>query len=727
MKRFNWFIFLFALYFTCPGVLMAQNKGKSYYIIDINEKALNTYDKHLLDSLLPIYHKSASDSVKLKVLKYFASVLSDEKIWVPYNNYLYSKTVGKSDTLSLLYYADALNNKGYESQYLKNNLDSAIVFYYKAVEINKKINYYAGLGTGLNNLAYIYQHQGNINKAIELYSEANTVFLKYNYYPGLASIGINLGDIYFNNDDFKNAEECFNNALVYAQKAKMDNVLGNVYAQLGAVAKHNNNKNRALHYYNKAIQIYRSQSNFDRLALTYMESSKAYGGLMDRELSGAMLDSALKYLGGTSDFDRKSMIYDYAAHYWMESKNYGLAKTYIDSAYKYAKLVGYPVLIYHAALKMSEYFNYKKQYEQAYNYLNEARAMNDSINNDNIKKSILKQQLKSDFEKKELEQKALQDKKDAEIIAEKKRQRYILFAVILALLATLVVVYVVYRNYASKKKAAILLEEKNKIIYHQKQEVEEKQKEIIDSINYAQKIQSAVLTSDEVWKKISPEYFILFQPKDIVSGDFYWAYNTLNNRSVFALADCTGHGVPGGFMSMLGNSFLNELVVENKLFKADVILNKLREKIIKALGQKGAEDRKDGMDMALCVWNKLENTLEFSGANNSLWLIRSGELIVYQGDKMPIGQFSEDLKPFSSHSVQLQKNDLVVLCTDGFADQFGGDGGKKLKSKNLKAFLVKNANHPLQKQKEDLATLFSNWKGAFEQVDDVSLIMIKAV
>jgi serine phosphatase RsbU (regulator of sigma subunit) len=176
---------------------------------------------------------------------------------------------------------------------------------------------------------------------------------------------------------------------------------------------------------------------------------------------------------------------------------------------------------------------------------------------------------------------------------------------------------------------------------------------------------------------------------------------------------------------MLGNSFLNELVVENKLFKADTVLNKLRDKIIKALGQKGAEDRKDGMDMGLCVWNKLENTLEFSGANNSLWLIRNNELLQYQGDKMPIGQYSETLRPFTSHNISLQKNDLIVLCTDGFADQFGGDNGKKLKSKNLKEFLVRGANNPLLQQKTELIALFNTWKGHHQQVDDVSMIVIR--
>lgn len=718
---------LLVLVFSFAAAFSQTPKGKSYYLIDLDQSILNSYDKHILDSLLPVYHKTTNDSVKLRALKYFSSVLSDERVWVPYNNLLYHITEGKSDTMSVLYNADALNNRGYEYQYLRNKLDSAIMFYNLSLQKNKQISNFSGIGTVLNNLAYIYQHQGNISKSIELYGEAENYFVKGKYYDGLVSISINLGDIYFNNEDYQKAEDCFNKALTYSKNAYGQYLLGNVYYQLGAINKHNQKINNSFHYYNKAIGVYKSQANYDRLAISYTNLASLYLEIKDPAHARISCSEALNYLKESTDPFIKSSVFEFLATFHLSQKEEELAKPSADSAYYYAKKVGYPELIYKAALKLSSYYSWKKQYEKAYSYLKEASVMNDSINNGNIKKSILKQQFKSDYEKKELELKAKQDKKDTEARAEKKRQQYILFAVILALVAMIIVVYVVYRNYASKKKSALVLEEKNKIIYTQKQEVEVKQKEIIDSINYAQKIQTAVLTSEEVWKKISPEHFIIFFPKDIVSGDFYWAYNTLNSRSIFALADCTGHGVPGGFMSMLGNSFLNELIVENKLFKADTVLNKLRDKIIKALGQKGAEDRKDGMDMGLCVWNKLENTLEFSGANNSLWLIRNNELIQYQGDKMPIGQFSEELKPFTSHNIALQKNDLIVLCTDGFADQFGGDSGKKLKSKNLKEFLVKNSNSPLEKQKSDLISLFNEWKGQHQQVDDVSLIMIKVV
>ena len=285
--------------------------------------------------------------------------------------------------------------------------------------------------------------------------------------------------------------------------------------------------------------------------------------------------------------------------------------------------------------------------------------------------------------------------------------------------------------------------ERTKEITEQKSEIEVKQKEIIDSINYAKRIQQAVLTGEDVWSKISQEYFILFKPKDIVSGDFYWAYNTPNGRSIFALADCTGHGVPGGFMSMLGNSFLNEIVVENKIFKANEILNRLRAKVIAALEQKGQTEQKDGMDISLCVWNKMDNTLEFAAANNPLWLLRKTvsssvssraesrdeirEIIEYKADKMPIGTYLEIEKPFTSTTIQLQQGDILYLSTDGYADQFGGPKGKKFKYKALLDMLMTNSTLEMGVQKTKLDDAFVAWKNKQEQVDDVAVIGVRVM
>lgn len=360
------------------------------------------------------------------------------------------------------------------------------------------------------------------------------------------------------------------------------------------------------------------------------------------------------------------------------------------------------------------------------------RLKDSLLSNENIN-IVQNLNVKYETEKKELQIKSQSFEIETKEKQNKQKSLIILFGA-LALGVTVFFAVLAFINYRKTKKANLIIENqkaevetKNEEISHQKELVEEKQKEIIDSITYARRIQQAVLTGEDVWKKISKEYFILFKPKDIVSGDFYWAYNTPNGRSVFVLADCTGHGVPGGFMSMLGNSFLNEIVVENKIFKADEILNRLRAKIIAALEQKGQTEQKDGMDMSLCVWNKMDNTLEFAGANNPLWLLRDREIEEYKADKMPIGTYTDQLKPFSSTVISLQKGDIIYLATDGYADQFGGPNGKKLKYKTLLASLLQNSEAPMEIQKSRLEEIFVSWMGEQDQVDDVSLIGIKVV
>lgn len=286
--------------------------------------------------------------------------------------------------------------------------------------------------------------------------------------------------------------------------------------------------------------------------------------------------------------------------------------------------------------------------------------------------------------------------------------------------------------YAYRNKVAA-----NKLITMQKEEVEkqkiiieEKNKEIVDSINYAKRIQNAILTSDNEWKKISKDYFIMFKPKDVVSGDFYWAIQLDNNLAIWAVADCTGHGVPGALMSMIGNSLLNEVVVENKVYQPDEILNRVREKLIKALEQKGESLNRDGMDIAICVWDKNNNKLQYAGANNPIWIIRNQnnsstpQIIELKPDKMPVGLHIGEIQPFTYKEIELIPNDKIYAFTDGFADQFGGSKGKKYKYKNLQNLLLTINNQSMDNQLVSIQKEFELWKGDFEQVDDVCLVGI---
>ena len=261
----------------------------------------------------------------------------------------------------------------------------------------------------------------------------------------------------------------------------------------------------------------------------------------------------------------------------------------------------------------------------------------------------------------------------------------------------------------------------------QKELVQEKQKEIVDSINYAKRIQDALLSQDISMKKSLPNHFVFFKPKDIVSGDFYWS-TEYNNRFYLAVCDSTGHGVPGAFMSLLNIGFLSEAIREKNIIEPHEILNYVRSRLIESIGK---EDQKDGMDGVLMSFkinninSEFENLeVEYAAANNSPLLIQNKEIIELQKDKMPIGK-GEAMNSFVTHKIYLRKNDTLYLYTDGFADQFGGEKGKKFKRKKLNELLLSMSDKDVKLQGEYLKTNFKNWKGLLEQVDDVCIVGIK--
>lgn len=255
------------------------------------------------------------------------------------------------------------------------------------------------------------------------------------------------------------------------------------------------------------------------------------------------------------------------------------------------------------------------------------------------------------------------------------------------------------------------------------EEIEEKNKNILDSINYAKRIQQAILPSDSEVKKILSESFVLYMPKDVVSGDFYWVEKK-NNKILFAAIDCTGHGVPGAFMSMIGNTLLNEIVNDRGITKPSEILEQLREGIIKALKQTGESgENQDGMDIAICALEGRK--LEYAGANNPLWIISNAGLTEIKADKQPIGIYYGTPKPFTNHVVDLNIGDSVYIFTDGYADQIGGELKKKFKYKQLQELIEKNCTNDMQLQQKIYHQVINDWKGQLEQVDDILLMGIR--
>ncbi len=264
-----------------------------------------------------------------------------------------------------------------------------------------------------------------------------------------------------------------------------------------------------------------------------------------------------------------------------------------------------------------------------------------------------------------------------------------------------------------------------KAIVEQKSIIEEKQKEILDSINYARRIQFSLLAGDALLQEHLPEHFVLFSPKDVVSGDFYWAA-PVSDGFMYITADCTGHGVPGAFMSLLNISKLSQVIHENKITRPDLVLNAVRTEIIRALSSHDAGgENKDGMDAILCKLDVKGMTLEYAAANNAFYIVRNNTLITCKADKMPVGKGHDDTLAFTYNRVALHPGDVIYTLTDGFADQFGGPRGKKFKYKSLEELLLSVHRLPMAEQRGLLQKTFADWKGPLEQVDDVCIIGIR--
>ena len=359
---------------------------------------------------------------------------------------------------------------------------------------------------------------------------------------------------------------------------------------------------------------------------------------------------------------------------------------------------------------LAEYYFRKGEFREAYGHLMTHATLRDSSYAIDINQRIADMQEKYETQKKDRENRFL----EAENNNIRASRNYLLVILVLAIISIIGGVL-----------AFMKIKKANRVINRQKALVEEKQKEILDSINYARRIQFALISSGRLLENNLPEHFVLFKPKAVVSGDFYWA--SLTNEGFMLIAgDCTGHGVPGAFMSLLNITKLSQVINEQKITRPDLVLNKVREEIIQVLNPEDSnEESRDGMDATLCRLNLSALKLDFSAANNSLYIVRNKKILVHKADKMPVGKGHDDTIPFSNNEVFLEKDDRIYMFTDGFADQFGGPLGKKFKYKQLEKLLLNISHQNMQTQKQLLEEAFEQWRGDQEQVDDVCLIGIR--
>lgn len=689
-----------------------------------------------LDNLIYISDPVLDKEINLKVLgiceKNLTKTLNDDEF------YFFQK-----------YKAMSLNNLAVISK-TQGNLDSALYYNKESLKIKVSINDQKGVANSYINLGTIYHMKGDLVKALEYYFKCLEIREKIKDEKGIATLLINIGAIYHYQDDYTNAIKYYRQSVERYQKlddpkgiANAHSNLGTVYLEQGDSSSKKGNQLYANEKFNQALRNYKDALQVDILLDYKLGIAKDYNNIGSAHFKLGSLDTALYYFNLCAELREEIQInqglascYYNIANIYYQKGNLKKAKEYGEKSYNLAKSTNSIIEINGATAVLHRTYKDMGNYKDALQMHEEWYASQDSITNRERSVQTIQQSFKYEYEKKaaadSVENAKMQELKDLQIqkqdaeISARRNEQIALFG---GLILMVVFAGVMYNRFKVTRK-------QKHIIELQKEIVEEKQKEILDSINYAKRIQNAILPPNKNVEKYLPDHFIIYLPKDIVAGDFYWL-EIKNDKVFFAAADCTGHGVPGAMVSVVCNNGLNRTVREHNITEPGKILDKTREIVIQEF-EKSEEDVKDGMDISLCAISSQDHLLEWAGANNPLWIVRptegsvissSGsehgyELIEFKPDKQPIGKI-ENAKSFTTHRFEYKKNDLIYIFTDGFQDQFGGEKGKKFKASKLKELILSIADKPMKIQQEILQNTLADWRGSLEQVDDVCVIGVR--
>jgi tetratricopeptide (TPR) repeat protein len=634
--------------------------------------------------------------------------------------------IGMADTTDSKRLAFCNISKG-ESYRLKSEFNKAVECYNKAIKFATKINDLNKISICYNSLGDLYRSQSNYPKALEFFNKGLELARKNNNKIQLAFCYSCMGDVYTAQKDFPKAIKYYEDAYKFASELKARLQECNILSSMGLTYHIAKDEEKALDCFNKAIPIAEEIGNKNKMAFCYTIIGDIYQLATKYDEAGKAFENAVKIARETGDKSLVSNVYYQAGSFYLLTKKYGAAKEIGEEGLKFAKETETPDNLKNAANLLSKVYEAQNQIKQSLDMLRLFIKMKDSVNNDeNIKQfaaveyKAKEEGLKAQQLAREETNKALQAQKDEEL----KRQKTIRYAFTIGFALVLILVIVVFRNLQENKKKNKIITAQKKEVEHQKELVDEKNKEITDSITYAKRLQDAILPPVKMVKEVFPESFVLYLPKDIIAGDFYWMEHS-GDFTFFAAADSTGHGVPGAMVSVVCSNALNRCLKEFKLTDPGLVLDKARELVLETFA-KSEGDVKDGMDISLLCINRKKKTLTWAGANNPLWYISEGNdtLSEIKANKQPIGK-TDDPLPFTTHSIPYTEGTILYLITDGYADQFGGSKGKKLKYKPLIEILVSNRNKPLDEQKAILATNFNEWKAHYEQVDDVTLLGVK--
>jgi serine phosphatase RsbU (regulator of sigma subunit) len=532
-----------------------------------------------------------------------------------------------------------------------------------------------GLCVALAFTGYIFESFGDYETGLEYAQKALDKVRKIRFKEGEAEIQSLLGIIYSRLPDYDRALVAYNESLNIREKIRDLSAVASSYNRIGRIFALKKEYEKALENYDRSLQIRAELNLCSALPWTYLGIASTY------EEMGDLINAKVYYQknleSGCENIDKRCRAQSMVGmgRIMLRMKHDEEAHKLLNDAMVLARELRAKPLIYEIHFSLADYYEASGNPAKALKHYKIYHDLREEVNNDEARNRLKNQQIAFAIEK-----------------AEKEKEIFQL------------------RNVELKEAY---------------DEINEVNLEITTSINYASKIQSALLPQEETLKKTLKDHFVLFLPRDVVSGDFYWA-SRVNDKIIFCAADCTGHGVPGAFMSLLGITFLDEIVHAQNITKANEILNRLKQQVIAALKQTGRKDeQKEGIDIALCVYDPELSRLEFAGAYLPMYLIRYGKLEEYPGEKIPISYVEEISQLYQSRIITVQEGDTIYLFSDGYADQFGGPNGKKFKYGSLKMYLTDIHRHPMKEQRKLLEDNFYNWKGKREQIDDVIIMGVR--
>ena len=578
-------------------------------------------------------------------------------------------------------------------------------WYLKALEQIYKVGDTAWIAVNLNNIGNVYYYLNNKDKAFEYYKKSYKLFKKINNEQGIALTTNNIGIIFKDKGLIDSAQKYFNISVKYAKKTNYIEQLAETYNHISSIFLKRRQLDSALYYVGESIKLAHQTGNTSQLA---------------------------------DDFSLKGEILGL-------NKQYAKAKKYLDSAYFLAQKINSPEIIKNVYLAHYLLDSVRQDYKAALASYVKYTNLKDSLTSEKIKKDIANLQSVFQLKLAEKENRLLKAKQEKQKLI---LQRHRLIFLSIAVVTFLVVIFIIillkqfekirhYNKQLEVKNKEILLKnsvlnQQKEEILAQKEEIERQHKELVktqnkiqESINYAHRIQNVLLPSIEVFKRYFSQVFVLFIPLEVVSGDFFWTEER-HNKLYITLGDCTGHGVPGAFISMMVLTMLKDIIKTNPQYTAAQILTEMRDSIKKTFTPSGPGKRQfsDGADLALVILDIQTLEANFAGAYRPMYVFHDDELTIIKGDRQPLGNFIKE-SPFTDHYIQLYKNDIIYLFSDGYTDQISADNSRKFMLRNFRKLLIEIHNLDLEQQKKILEETFYAWKQDKPQTDDVTVLGLK--